>query len=111
MKFWRTPSSRASDVKFSLCFRHAVLSEQDCVIVASDTDVLIILVWAYNHFGIKKNCFLQYETNCYARISTICNFYGEDVCPQVWTYGVVVSMSDFHRSDRGSNPGHGGKMA
>ena len=62
---------------------HAVLSEQDCVIVASDTDVLILLVWAYNHFGMKKNCFLQYETNCYARISTICDFYGEDVCPHL----------------------------
>ena len=26
-------------------------------------------------------------------------------------YGVVVSMFDFHRSDRGSNPGRGGKIA
>ena len=24
-------------------------------------------------------------------------------------YGVVVSMFDFHRSDRGSNPGRGGE--
>ena len=28
----------------------------------------------------------------------------------VWDYGVVVSMFDFHRSDRGSNPGRGGKI-
>ena len=26
-------------------------------------------------------------------------------------YGVVVSMFDFHRSDRGSNPGSGGKIS
>ena len=26
-----------------------------------------------------------------------------------WAYGVVVSMFDFHCSDRGSNPGRGGK--
>ena len=26
-------------------------------------------------------------------------------------YGVVVSMFDFHRSDRGSNPGRGGKIS
>ena len=26
-------------------------------------------------------------------------------------YGVVVSMFDFHRSDRGSNPGRGGKLS
>ena len=27
------------------------------------------------------------------------------------TYGVVVSMFDFHRSDRGSNPGRGGEIS
>ena len=30
---------------------------------------------------------------------------------QAWAYGVVVSMFDFHRSDRGSNPGRGGKIS
>ena len=29
----------------------------------------------------------------------------------VWAYGVVVSMFDFHRSDRGSNPGRGGRIS
>ena len=29
----------------------------------------------------------------------------------VWAYGVVVSMFDFHRSDRSSNPGRGGKIS
>ena len=28
----------------------------------------------------------------------------------IWAYGVVVSMFDFHCSDRGSNPSHGSKM-
>ena len=27
----------------------------------------------------------------------------------LWAYGVVVSMFDFHSSDRGSNPGCGGE--
>ena len=31
-------------------------------------------------------------------------------CPP-GAYGVVVSMFDFHRSDRGSNPGRGGKIS
>ena len=30
---------------------------------------------------------------------------------ELWAYGVVVSMFDFHRSDRGSNPGRGGKIS
>ena len=29
----------------------------------------------------------------------------------LWAYGVVVSMFDFHCSDRGSNPGRGGKIS
>ena len=29
----------------------------------------------------------------------------------ILAYGVVVSMFDFHRSDWGSNPGHGGKIS
>ena len=29
----------------------------------------------------------------------------------LWAYGVVVSMFDFHRSDRGSNPGRDGKIS
>ena len=28
-----------------------------------------------------------------------------------WACGVVVSMFDFHRSDRGSNPSRGGKFS
>ena len=28
-----------------------------------------------------------------------------------WAYDVVVSMFDFHRRDRGSNPGRGGKIS
>ena len=28
-----------------------------------------------------------------------------------WAYGVVVSMFDFYCSDRGSNPGRGGKIS
>ena len=33
------------------------------------------------------------------------------VGPIRWAYGVVVSMFNFHRSDRGSNPGRGGKIS
>ena len=29
----------------------------------------------------------------------------------IWAYGVVVSMFNFHRCDRGSNPGRGGKIS
>ena len=29
----------------------------------------------------------------------------------LWAYGAVVSIFDFHRSDRGSNPGRGSKIS
>ena len=29
----------------------------------------------------------------------------------LWSYGVVVSMFDFHRSDQGLNPGRDGKFS
>ena len=29
----------------------------------------------------------------------------------IGAYGVVVTMFDFHRSDRGANPGRGGKIS
>ena len=29
----------------------------------------------------------------------------------LWAYGVVVTMFDFHRSDRDSNPGRGVKIS
>ena len=39
--------------------------------------------------------------------------YGVVVIKVLWAHAhdVVVSMFDFHRSDRGSNPGRGGKMS
>ena len=33
------------------------------------------------------------------------------IVPAFRAYGVVVSMFDFHLSDRGSNPGCGGKIS
>ena len=44
-----------------------------------------------------------------------CSLLG--ICFNLWDYGVLldygvlVSMFDFHRSDRGSNPGCGGKIS
>ena len=62
---------------------HAILSEKDCVIVASDTDVLILLVWAYDHYQVKKNWYFQYETHCFANVSMICDYLGKDVCSRL----------------------------
>ena len=37
--------------------------------------------------------------------------YSISAINSLWACGVVVSMFDFHRSDRGSNPGRGGEFS
>ena len=51
-------------------------------------------------------------------LNIICGWFGLEVLQEnktsvacLWAYGVVVSMFDFHRSDRGSNPGRAGKIS
>ena len=41
----------------------------------------------------------------------VCLRAGVPLAMACWAYGVVVSMFDFHRSDRASNPGSGGKIS
>ena len=48
----------------------------------------------------KHACMHAYKIHTYIRKSL-----------QYWACGVVVSMFDFHRSDRGSNPGRGGEFS
>ena len=38
-------------------------------------------------------------------------YIGNKLEVDIWVYGVVVRMFVFHRSDRGSNPGRGGKIS
>ena len=40
---------------------HAILSGTDSVIVCKDTDVLVLMIWAYHTFKIKKQWFIKYE--------------------------------------------------
>ena len=40
----------------------------DVVVVAKDTDVLALLVWAYGHHNIKCNWFIKYDAEKYANM-------------------------------------------
>ena len=59
----------------------------DVVVVAKNTDVLVLLVWAYGHHNIKCNWFIKYDAEKYANICKICDYLGKDVCE---------SLLDFH---------------
>ena len=54
--------------------------ESDAVIVSKDSDVLILLVWAYVFYDIQKEWYLKYENEKYANIRLICDTFGRELC-------------------------------
>jgi predicted nuclease of predicted toxin-antitoxin system len=42
---------------------HARICKENVVIVSKDTDVLIILVWAYVKFSVKNMWYMKFDNN------------------------------------------------
>ena len=59
---------------------HALKSDTDVVVVAKDTDVLVLMIWAYEQQNISKKWYMKYDHNKYADISEICKFLGPKIC-------------------------------
>ena len=57
----------------------------------------LIIVWVNTYYG--QSLVIQEQVDSH-RVGCV-----------IWVYGVVVSMFDFHRSDRGSNPGRSDKIS
>ena len=49
------------------------------VIVCEDTDVIILMVWAYVRFKVTKNWYMKYEDNKYACIKDIVDYIGDEI--------------------------------
>ena len=58
----------------------AFKEQTDVVIVAKDTDVLVLLVWAYSFYNVKYKCYFKYDTEICAGTSVICDYVGRDLC-------------------------------
>ena len=58
---------------------HASLDDVDCVLCSKDTDVLLLLAFAYNKKSPSKHWFLKYETEKYADIEKVVEYLGKDV--------------------------------
>ena len=65
----------------------ALEANSDVVIVAKDTDILILLVWAYTKHNIDHTWYFKYGNEKYANIGTICAYFGEEIC---------LSLPGFH---------------
>ena len=50
---------------------HAVNSNADCVIVSKDTDVFLLLIYAYHKSNSQRNWYMKYDSDKYVDISTV----------------------------------------
>eukprot|EP00794_Sanderia_malayensis_P001365 gene1365-biopygen1116 len=81
-------TNRSSEVLFhcnhkeadSRLILHAILANQDVVVVAKDTDVLVLLVWAYEKCAVTHQWFMKYERDSFADVGKICRFIGRQLC-------------------------------
>jgi hypothetical protein len=69
------------------------------VIVASDADVLILMVWVYHTHNLTYNCYFRYKNNKYAEISKICSFLGPVICENILALH-VISGCDLFRNGK-----------
>eukprot|EP00794_Sanderia_malayensis_P016276 gene16276-biopygen13830 len=59
---------------------HASLADTDTVVVSKDTDVLILLVWAFSKLDITRKWLLKYDNDKFVDIGGICDAIGPDMC-------------------------------
>ncbi|CAM1319293.1 Uncharacterised protein r2_g2746 [Pycnogonum litorale] len=59
---------------------HAVESKQDVVIVAKDTDVLVLMVWAFAFLDVQRKWFFRKDDGQFADVGEICSHFGKDIC-------------------------------
>ena len=59
---------------------HAVESKQDVVIVAKDTDVLVLMVWAFAFLNVERKWFFRKDDGQFADVGEIGSYFGRGVC-------------------------------
>ena len=70
--------------------RHASLSDKPVVIVAADTDIFILLVYAFSKVGPAEKWFMKLDRERYVDIGTVCKAYGKEVCDVLPSYHSVT---------------------
>ena len=69
---------------------HALLSNEDDVVVANDTDILVLFIWTYTHFKVQYKWYMMYEKGLYADISVICQYFGEIICENILSFHSIT---------------------
>ena len=82
---------------------HALNSQNDIVIVCEDSDVLILMIWAYSKFNVKRKWFMKYDDEKYACIKTIVEYLGDEISeclPQIHAITGCDQTSAFFRKGK-----------
>ena len=70
--------------------RHVSLSDKPLVIVAADTDIFVLLIYAFHKNHQSEKWFMKIEKNRYLDIGDICKTYGEKICVALPGYRSVT---------------------
>jgi len=65
---------------------HAYMANSDVVIVATDTDILMIMIWVYHMYNLSFNWYFKFKHNKFASISRICSFLGPVLCKNILAF-------------------------
>ena len=66
------------------------LSDKPVVIVAADTDIFVLLIYAFHKSRPSEKWFMKIEKNRYLDIGDICKTYGEEICDALSGYHSVT---------------------
>ena len=69
---------------------HALSCKENVVVVAKDTDILVLLVWAYVHFNVKYKWYFSFEKHEFSDVSVICDHYGVEVCENLLRFHAIT---------------------
>ena len=58
---------------------HASIEDVDCVIQSKDTDVLVLMIYTFNHYSPSKDWYMNYEFSKYANIRKITQALGRQL--------------------------------
>ena len=59
---------------------HAAKSSKPVVVQATDTDILVLLIYACAHTKPTEAWYMRIDNQKYVNIHVICNEFGEEVC-------------------------------
>ena len=59
---------------------YAIIQNTDMVIVFKDTDVLILLLWAFTKLQVVHKWFFKFDNEKFVEVGSICKCLGPRIC-------------------------------